>query len=326
MRMFKRLSIIALAVLAFTVSVLAFVPLTPNSLQVTVPQGASLRTVAKIVAKDSVAPWWLLEASGRLTGAANAIKVGRYTVPEAHSVLGFWRALAAQTPEMVEIKLQEGWTFKQIRQAIDENDGLKHDTEGLDNAALMGVLGVPTLAPEGRFFPDTYMLVAGSSDVTVYRTAFERMKKIAGKVWQDRPADSPLKSVDDLINLAAIVEKETGLAADRPKVASVFHNRLKIGMRLQTDPTVIYGMGDAYKGKIRKADLLEDNPFNTYTRTGLPPTPIAAASEASLKAAIKPAETDYLFFVARGDGAGGSRFSATLSQHNRAVADYLARR
>jgi UPF0755 protein len=326
MQMFKRLSIIALAVLAFTVSVLAFVPLTPNSLQVTVPQGASLRTVAKIVAKDSVAPWWLLEASGRLTGAANAIKVGRYTVPEAHSVLGFWRALAAQTPEMVEIKLQEGWTFKQIRQAIDENDGLKHDTEGLDNAALMGVLGVPTLAPEGRFFPDTYMLVAGSSDVTVYRTAFERMKKIAGKVWQDRPADSPLKSVDDLINLAAIVEKETGLAADRPKVASVFHNRLKIGMRLQTDPTVIYGMGDAYKGKIRKADLLEDNPFNTYTRTGLPPTPIAAASEASLKAAIKPAETDYLFFVARGDGAGGSRFSTTLSQHNRAVADYLARR
>jgi UPF0755 protein len=326
MRMFKRLSIIALAVVAFTFSVLAFVPLTPNSLQVTVPQGASLRTVAKSVAKDSVASWWLLEASGRITGAANAIKVGRYTVPEAHSVLGFWYALAAQTPEMVEIKLQEGWTFKQIRQAIDENDGLKHDTEGLDNAALMGVLGVPTLAPEGRFFPDTYMLVAGSSDVTVYRTAFERMKKIASKVWQDRPADSPLKSVDDLINLAAIVEKETGLAADRPKVASVFHNRLKIGMRLQTDPTVIYGMGEAYKGKIRKSDLLEDTPFNTYTRTGLPPTPIAAASEASLKAAIKPAETDFLFFVARGDGGGGSRFSATLSQHNRAVADYLARR
>jgi UPF0755 protein len=326
MRMFKRLSIIALAVLAFTISVLAFVPLTPNSLQVTVPQGASLRTVAKNVAKDSVAPWWLLEASGRLTGAASAIKVGRYTVPQAHSVLGFWRALAAQTPEMVEIKLQEGWTFKQIRQAIDENEGLKHDTEGLDNAALMSVLGLPTLAPEGRFFPDTYMLVAGSSDVTVYRTAFERMKKISSKVWEERPVDSPLKSVDDLINLAAIVEKETGVSADRAKVASVFHNRLKIGMRLQTDPTVIYGMGDAYTGKIRKTDLLEDTPFNTYTRTGLPPTPIAAASEASLKAAIKPAETDYLFFVARGDGSGGSRFSATLSQHNRAVADYLARR
>ena len=324
--MFKRLSLIALAVLAFTVSVLAFVPLTPHSLHVNVPQGASLRTVAKSVAKDSAAPWWLLEASGRLTGAASAIKAGRYTVPQAHSVLGFWRALGAQTPEMVEIKLQEGWTFKQIRAAINDSEGLKHDTEGLDNAALMGVLGVPTIAPEGRFFPDTYMLVAGSSDVTVYRTAFERMKKISTKVWQERPADSPLKSVDDLINLAAIVEKETALAADRPKVASVFHNRLKIGMRLQTDPTVIYGMGDTYKGRIRKTDLLEDTPFNTYTRTGLPPTPIAAPSEASLKAALNPEKTDFLYFVARGDGSGGSRFSANLGQHNRAVADYRANR
>ncbi len=324
--MFKRLSIIILAVLAFTLSVLAFMPLTPNSLQVTVPQGASLRTVAKSVAKDSAAPWWLLEASGRLTGAASALKVGRFTVPEAHSVLGFWRALGAQTPEMVEIRLLEGWTFKQIRLAINETEGLKHDTQALDNAALMAVLGAPTLAPEGRFFPDTYMLVAGSSDLVVYRTAFERMKKIAEKTWQTRPADSPLQSIDDLINLAAIVEKETALAADRAKVASVFHNRLKIGMRLQTDPTVIYGMGEAYTGKIRKADLQQDTPYNTYTRAGLPPTPIAAASEASLKAAINPEQTDYLFFVARGDGGGGSRFSATLAQHNRAVADYLARR
>jgi UPF0755 protein len=291
-----------------------------------VPQGASLRTVAKIVAKDSAAPWWLLEASGRLTGAAKLIKAGRYTIPKDHSALGFWRALGTQTPEMAEVKLQEGWTFKQIRAAINANKDLKHDTQALDDAALMGVLGEPTLLPEGRFFPDTYLLVAGSSDVTVYRTAFERMKKVSAKVWAERPADTPLQSVDDLINLAAIVEKETGLATDRPKVASVFHNRLKIGMRLQTDPTVIYGMGENYKGRIRKIDLQTDTPFNTYTRTGLPPTPIAAASEASLKAALNPAQTDYIYFVARGDGGGGSRFSATLAQHNRAVADYLAKR
>jgi UPF0755 protein len=324
--MLKRISILVLAVLALTVSLLAFLPLTPHSLQVTVPQGASLRTIAKTVAKESAAPWWLLEASGRLTGAAKQIKAGRYVVPEAHSALGFWRALSSQTPEMVEIKLQEGWTFKQIRAAVNANEGLKHDTESLDDAALMGVLGVPNVLPEGRFFPDTYMLVAGSSDVTVYRTAFERMNKISAKVWQERPADSPLQSVEDLINLAAIVEKETGLAADRAKVSSVFHNRLKIGMRLQTDPTVIYGMGDAYKGRIRKVDLQTDTPFNTYTRTGLPPTPIAAASEASLKAALNPEKTDYFYFVARGDGSGGSRFSATLAQHNQAVAAYLAKR
>jgi UPF0755 protein len=295
-------------------------------LVVNVPQGASLRLVAKTVAKDSAAPWWLLEASGRFSGAASSLKAGRYTVPEAHSVLGFWRALASQTPEMVEIKLQEGWTFKQIRAAINAYEGLKHDTSDLDNTELMALIGAPNTLPEGRFFPDTYMLVAGSSDVTVYKNAFERMKKISAKVWAERPADTPLKSVDDLINLAAIVEKETALSADRSKVASVFHNRLKIGMRLQTDPTVIYGMGDAYKGRIRKVDLQVDTPFNTYTRTGLPPTPIAAASEASLKAAINPDTTDYFYFVARGDGSGGSRFSATLAQHNQAVADYLARR
>jgi UPF0755 protein len=324
--MLKRVFIFALALCVLFVSFLTLMPLTPNSLVVNVPQGASLRLVAKTVAKDSAAPWWLLEASGRFSGAASSLKAGRYTVPEAHSVLGFWRALASQTPEMVEIKLQEGWTFKQIRAAINAYEGLKHDTSDLDNTELMALIGAPNTLPEGRFFPDTYMLVAGSSDVTVYKNAFERMKKISAKVWAERPADTPLKSVDDLINLAAIVEKETALSADRSKVASVFHNRLKIGMRLQTDPTVIYGMGDAYKGRIRKVDLQVDTPFNTYTRTGLPPTPIAAASEASLKAAINPDTTDYFYFVARGDGSGGSRFSATLAQHNQAVADYLARR
>lgn len=324
--MFKRVLIAFISLCLLVAACLAFVPLTPNGLVVTVPQGASLRSVAKTVAADSAAPAWLLEASGRLTGAASTLKAGRYTLPQAHSALGFWQALGAQAPEMVDIQLQEGWTFKQIRAAINAHEGLKRDTLSLTDAQLMQRLGAPDVLPEGRFFPDTYQVVQGSSDLAVYKTAFERMKKISAKVWQERPADSPLATVDDLINLAAIIEKETGLALDRPKVASVFHNRLKIGMRLQTDPTVIYGMGEAYKGRIRKIDLQTDTPFNTYTRTGLPPTPIAAASEASLRAAMNPAQTDYFYFVARGDGSGGSRFSATLAQHNQAVADYLAGR
>ncbi len=328
--MLKRFSSISLGVAAacaLLAAVLLFiVPVTADGLVVNVPQGAGLRSVSKAVAKDSLAPAWLLEATGRLTGAASTLKAGRYNLPQAQTVYGFWKALGTQTPEMVEVKLLEGWTFKQFRAALDANPELKHDTLGWDNAALMAHLGMSGAHPEGRFFPDTYLLVVGSSDLTVYKTAFERMKKLSQKLWDSRPPNTPLQSADDLINLAAIVEKETGLDADRGKVASVFHNRLNVGMRLQTDPTVIYGMGEAYKGRIRKVDLLQDTPYNTYTRAGLPPTPIAAPSEASLRAALNPPVTDYVYFVAKGDGAGGSTFSATLAEHNRAVADYLARR
>jgi UPF0755 protein len=321
----KTIFLLLLTALAACIA-LASINITPNNFSVNVAPGASLRSVAKTVAKDSVAPAWLLVFTGRLTGAAAVLKAGQYTLPQAQTALSFWRALGAQTPEMVEIKLQEGWTFKQIRAAINASEGLKHDTATLSDAALMRQLGAGDQLPEGRFFPDTYLLGLGSTDAAVYKAAFERMKKISTKVWEMRPPTTPLKSIDDLINLAAIVEKETAKDTDRAKVASVFHNRLNIGMRLQTDPTVIYGMGDDYAGRIRKVDLQTDTPFNTYTRAGLPPTPIAAPSEASLRAAMNPDQTDFLYFVARGDGSGASRFSATLAQHNQAVADYLARR
>ncbi len=321
----KLLVLISIGILLLG-ALLANVKVTPASFVVNVPQGASLRTVSKIVAKDSRAPAWLFELTGRLAGGTKSLKTGLYTLPAAQTVLGFWQALGQQTPEMVEVKLLEGWTFKQFRAAINDHSGLKHETQDWDNATLMKQLGAEQLHPEGRFFPDTYIFVAGSSDITVYKTAFERMKKMANRVWDTRPATSPLKSVDELINLAAIVEKETGLHADRATVSSVFHNRLNIGMRLQTDPTVIYGMGEAYKGRIRKVDLQTDTPYNTYTRVGLPPTPIAAPSEASLRAAMSPPVTEYIYFVAKGDGSGGSTFSVTLAQHNRAVQNYLARR
>jgi UPF0755 protein len=298
-----------------------------------VSHGSNLKQVAKNVAKNSLAPAWLLEMTGRLSGTLNPqkapLKAGRYTLDEPQTAWGFWRTLSHNKPKMFDVKLLEGWTFKQIRAAINAAPDLKHDTLNLDNAALMQRLGEPDLWPEGRFFPDTYQISIGASDMVVYKAAFERMRKMSAAAWALKPADSPLTSVDDLINLASIVEKETAAAADRGWVASVFHNRLKIGMRLQTDPTVIYGMGDAYRGNIRKADLQRDTPYNTYTRAGLPPTPIAAPSEAALRAAANPPASGYFYFVAKGGqgaDAGRSQFSATLEEHNRAVTDYWARR
>jgi UPF0755 protein len=331
-RMMKRFLLLTTTLVLLITAVLIWIPVTPSGFVAVVPQGASLKLVAKNVAKNTLAPAWVLEASGRinqlLSSASNkkTLRPGRYTIEKPQTALGFWRTLNQQVPEMIEIKLLEGWNFKQIRSAIDSNPELRHDTVALDNATLMQRLGEITLHPEGRFFPDTYQLAIGSSDLVVYKAAFERMRKMAQAAWKTKPQDSVINSVDELINLAAIVEKETGAVADRGLVSSVFHNRLKLGMRLQTDPTVIYGMGDAYQGKIHKADLLQDTPYNTYTRGGLPPTPIAAPSEASLKAAANPPATQYLYFVAKtkGGGAGLSQFSTTLEQHNQAVAAYLA--
>ncbi|MEY3996999.1 MAG: hypothetical protein RL344_1342 [Pseudomonadota bacterium] len=308
------------------------VPVTSVGLNVNIPQGASIKMVSKNIAKNNLVPSWLLETTGRLStlmmpivGQKIVLKPGRYTLEHSQTAWSIWRTLNQQLPQMVEVRLLEGWNFKQIRAAINQHTDLKHETIYLDDAALMQRLGVPELHPEGRFFPDTYQVSRGASDITVYKVAFERMRKMSSTVWSTKPADSVLKSVDDLINLAAIVEKETAAALERGLVASVFHNRLNLGMRLQTDPTVIYGMGAYYQGNIRKADLQRDTPYNTYTRLGLPPTPIAAPSEASLRAAINPPKTNFIYFVAKGDGSGRSQFSSTLNQHNRAVADYLSR-
>ena len=306
------------------------IPATPSDLKLTVPQGASLRAMSKLAAAQSAwSPAWLFEGAGRVHKIFNAsanIQAGRYTLDESHSVFGFWQGLQDQSPEMISIKLQEGWTFKQIRRAVNEAQGLKHSTASLSDATLMAKLGAAGVNPEGRFFPDTYLVDEDSADLALYKAAFDRMGKLAAKVWGTKPALTPLQSLDELLILASIVEKETALSADRGLVASVFHNRLNIGMRLQTDPTVIYGMGDAYAGRIRKVDLQTDTEYNTYTRNGLPPTPIAAPSEASLRAAMNPDPSEYLYFVAKGDGSGGSTFSKTLPQHNQAVAQYLANR
>lgn len=324
--MLKRVFLLMLCIVLSGACLLVFLPISPAKLTVNIGQGSSVRTVAKQLADSVAAPWWLLEATARATGEAKRLKAGSYTLAQPETLGTIWYALNQAAPEMAQVKLLEGWTFKQMRLAIDAAAGLKHDTLGQSDAAIMLALGAPGVHPEGRFFPDTYALAAGSSDKLVYKAAFEKMRKTSAQVWASRSEDSPLKSQDDLLNLAAIIEKETAAPSERRLVASVFHNRLKIRMRLQTDPTVIYGMGEAYKGRLRKVDLETDTPYNTYTRNGLPPTPIAAPSQAALDAAMHPEVTPYFYFVAKGDGTQGSYFSASLDEHNRAVAQYLANR
>ena len=324
--MVKRFSLFVLAALLAISLVCVFLPISAPSLSVSIAPGASVRAVSKVLEKQIFVPWWALEWAARATGESKRLKTGTYTLSEAQSLATFWGALNDAKPEMSQVKLLEGWTFKQIRAAIDAASDLKRDTQGQTSGQIMALLGAPQLHPEGRFFPDTYAVAAGSSDLLVYKAAFEKMQKTAARVWASRDAATPLKSVDDLINLAAIIEKETASPTERRWVASVFHNRLKINMRLQTDPTVIYGMGAAYQGRIRKVDLETDTPYNTYTRNGLPPTPIAAPSLAALEAAMHPEATAFFYFVAKGDGTTGSYFSATLPEHNRAVAQYLANR
>ena len=207
-----------------------------------------------------------------------------------------------------------------MRAALARDEGLRHDATVLDDAQLMDRLGRPGVAPEGRFFPDTYTYAKGSSELALLRRALHAMDRRLEAAWAQRASDTPLKSADEALILASIVEKETGLASDRAHIAGVFANRLRVGMLLQTDPTVIYGLGEKFDGNLRKRDLQTDHPWNTYTRPGLPPTPIAMPGKAALLAAVQPQETRALYFVAKGDGS--SHFSATLDEHNRAVNRY----
>jgi len=216
--------------------------------------------------------------------------------------------------------LVEGWNLRQVRDALRKADQLNPVTANLTAEELMQQVGKPGVPAEGQFFPDTYTYAKGSTDLALLQRAARAMDKKLQAAWDQRSALSPLKTPQEALTLASIVEKETGRASDRPQISAVFSNRLRIGMRLQTDPTVIYGLGPNFDGNLRKADLLTDTPWNTYTRSGLPPTPIAMPGRGSLLAAVQPAASNVLYFVARGDGT--SEFSATLDAHNRAVNKY----
>jgi UPF0755 protein len=263
----------------------------------------------------------LLYAWFRLSGQSRQIRAGSYEISPGVTPRSLLRMLVRGEETLKTISLPEGWNFSQVLAALQTAEQMRPDTRGMSAEAIMEKIGKPGVHPEGRFFPDTYTYAKGSSDLAVLKRAARAMDKRLEAAWALRHPDTPLKTPDQALILASIVEKETGKPGDRPTIGGVFTNRLRIGMLLQTDPTVIYGMGSAFDGNLRKRDLLTDTPYNTYTRGGLPPTPIAMPGRAALLAAVQPAKTDALYFVARGDGS--SQFSATLDEHNRAVNKYI---
>ena len=261
----------------------------------------------------------------RLSGKARQLKAGSYEIVEPLSTMQLLAKLTAGDVSLRELRLIEGWTFAQVRAAIDAHPDLAHDSTHMNGTEILAAIGAAEAHPEGLFFPDTYLFDLRSSDLDLYRRAYREMQQRLAVAWQQRAEGLPLETPYQALILASIVEKETGRAEEREMIAAVFVNRLKRGMRLQTDPTVIYGLGDAFDGNLRRRDLERDTPYNSYTRAGLPPTPIAMPGAASLAAALRPADTRHLYFVARGDGS--SEFSHTLREHNRAVTRYqLGRR
>jgi UPF0755 protein len=317
----------ALAACAATVAGLAYawveraLPLAQAQVELSIEPGTSPRDVARLWVEAGVqtSPTLLYEWF-RWSGQARRIRAGSYEIGRGTSPRDLLEKMVQGDETLERVRITEGWTVRQMRAELARAPNLRALTRDWSDERLMAELGAAGTPAEGRFFPDTYRYSRGVSDLTVLKRAHAAMERQLATVWQERDADTPLKGPHDALTLASIVEKETGLASDRGLVAGVFVNRLRLGMPLQTDPTVIYGLGEAFDGNLRRRDLLADTPFNTYTRRGLPPTPIALPGIASLRAAVRPQATPALYFVARGDGS--SVFSETLEAHNRAVNRY----
>jgi UPF0755 protein len=294
------------------------------SVEITVEAGMSPREIARawVSAGIKTEPW-LLYQSFRWSGQARLIRAGTYEIGEGTTPRQLLDKMVTGDETLETVQIIEGWTFAQMRAALAATDSLRHDSATLTEAALMAAIGASGVAAEGHFFPDTYAFGRGTSDLRVYARAYRSMKRQLDQVWAERQPDLPLADPEDLLKLASIVEKETGHASDRGRIAGVFINRLRIGMPLQTDPTVIYGLGERFDGNLRRRDLEQDSPYNTYLRKGLTPTPIALPGLRSLQAAAHPDPTSALFFVARGDGT--SQFSDNLADHNRAVNEFQRR-
>ncbi len=298
-------------------------PLTLASpaVELSIEPGTAPREVAAAWVRAGVQadPDWLY-AWFRFSGDARRIRAGSYEIETGATPRSLLARMVQGDESFERLRVIEGWTFRQLRAALAAAPHLKQQGAALPEAELMAALGLPGVPAEGRFFPDTYLYSRGVSDLTVLRRAAAMQARRLAEVWATRQADLPLQTPEQALVLASIVEKETGRPADRGQIAGVFINRLRIGMPLQTDPTVIYGLGATFDGNLRKRDLLTDTPYNTYTRRGLPPTPIAMPGLAALRAAVQPEATQALYFVARGDGS--SVFSADLAAHNRAVNQY----
>ena len=261
-----------------------------------------------------------LEVWARATGEATRIKAGEYRIEPGASAMDVLRMMVDGEVVLHELRVVEGQRFKDLTDKIAQHPEIEHSLASLDAERVMLAMGKPGLHPEGRFFPDTYKFPRGTRDVDLLRQAFDAMEKVLQEEWENRADDLAIATPEEALVLASIIEKETGLAAEREQISGVFSRRLRKGMLLQTDPTVIYGIGDAFDGNIRRRDLRTDTPYNTYTRAGLPPSPICLPGRASIRAALHPEDGDSLYFVSRGDGS--HYFSATLAEHERAVRKY----
>lgn len=298
-------------------------PLTLPSVPVefSIEHGSSLKIVARQMQQAGVLPnEWAFVWLARMMGKSAQIKAGNYELVNEVTMLDLLAIVTKGQATQSEFRIIEGWTFNQFRAALNANPAIRHDSVIFSEAEILHRIGAEVEYAEGQFFPDTYYFVKGSSDIALFKRAYQTMQKHLQVSWRDRMPELPLKSAYEALILASIVEKETGQASDRGMIAAVFVNRLRKGMLLQTDPTVIYGLGENFDGNLRKRDLLADTPYNTYTRTGLPPTPIALPGLASIQAALHPVSTDALYFVARRNGS--SQFSSTLNEHINAVNRY----
>jgi len=287
-----------------------------------VPPGTTLTRLADDLSERGVLKTpWLLSLYGRLTGEATRIQAGEYIVHDKSTPRQLLTQLVNGEVYLHQITIVEGWRFNEFLVALREHDAV--DSNSLDMDTVMASLSHESLQPEGLFFPDTYRFSRGTSALEILNQSREAMRERLGLAWSRYRATSVLKSPYELLILASIIEKETSLGEERRRIAGVFHRRLENGMRLQADPTVIYGLGDEFDGNLRRSDLTRDTPYNTYTRAGLPPTPIALPSEAALAAAVDPEPGSELYFVATGRGDGSHYFSTTLEEHNAAVERYL---
>lgn len=283
--------------------------------------GSSLKSAAHQMQQAGILENdWIFVMIGRALGKSAQIKPGNYQLEHPASPLQLLEMVSKGRVTQSELTIVEGWTFKQFRSALNSTPTLRHDSVALSDAEILQRIGSAEKYPEGLFFPDTYNFSSGSSDMVILKRAYQTMQMKLQQRWQARDKDLPLTTPYQALILASIVEKETGHARDREMIAAVFINRLRKGMRLQTDPTVIYGMGEKFDGNIRKRDLIKDTDYNTYTRDGLTPTPIALPGQESIQAVMHPAHSSALYFVARGDGT--SQFSNTLTEHNNAVNRY----
>jgi len=327
-RLFLWLSLLSI-LLALIVGLLAWqfanraLPLPVLPFIFTVEKGSNLKALAKKLTGEGLLPepngLWLL---GRLTDKATGIQAGTYQLDAPISPVALLKKLNDGDVVTVGITFVEGITFRQMREQLAAQSFLTIRTKGLSDKEVLTRIGALETNPEGLFFPDTYRFSAGATDVDILKISYQAMQKKLNLAWTQREDGLPYKSAYEALIMASIIEKETGRADERALISSVFINRLRIPMRLQTDPTVIYGMGANFDGNIRRRDLTADTAYNTYTRDGLPPTPIAMPGLGALMAAVQPAKSDKLYFVATKDGLGSHAFSRTLDEHNRAVAKY----